>query len=83
MQVLNPGGLMITYGPYAHDGVIEPQSNVVFDKHLRDQNKKWGLRDISDLQKLAHEFGMQLEHKYDLPANNKCLVWKNVGKSRK
>lgn len=75
-NVLKNGGILVTYGPYAVNGVITPESNVNFDKHLKAQNPKWGLRDIVDLKQLAGSFGIKLLQIYDLPANNKCLVWK-------
>jgi len=76
-RILKPGGLLVTYGPYAHNGVITPQSNIDFDKGLRMQNREWGLRDIKDLETLAKSNGIQLLHIYNLPANNKCLIWKH------
>lgn len=75
-KVLKSGGLLVTYGPFAHNGVITPESNVNFDRSLRRQNPEWGLRDINDLEKLAQRYGIKLLKIYDLPANNKCLVWK-------
>lgn len=74
-QVIKPGGLIITYGAYAYKGVIEPQSNIDFDKSIRSQQPKWGLRDIIDLENIAKKYGIILKHKYDMPSNNKCLVW--------
>lgn len=76
--VLKNGGVLVTYGPYAHNGVITPESNVNFDRNLRRQNPEWGLRDIVDLEKLAAGFGVKLLKIYDLPANNKCLIWKKA-----
>ncbi|CAH0552001.1 unnamed protein product [Brassicogethes aeneus] len=74
-KVLKQGGKIITYGPYAVNGVLEPQSNVQFDAGLKRQNPEWGVRDVEDLKKVAKEFGVILVRSYDLPANNKCLVW--------
>lgn len=74
-NILKPNGLMITYGPYAFDGIIEPQSNIDFDKGLRRQHPEWGLRDVRDMLKIATEYGIKFLKKYDLPANNKCLIW--------
>lgn len=75
-KILKKEGLLVMYGPYAHNGIITPQSNINFDKGLKAQNPEWGLRDICDLEKLAENVGLELIKIYDLPSNNKCLVWR-------
>lgn len=72
---LKPGGLLVTYGAYKHNGVITPESNVLFDRDIRRRNPEFGLRDINDVEKIANEYSVDLVKIYDLPANNKCLVW--------
>ena len=70
---------MFTYGPYADNGVITPQSNIDFDRHIRSIKSEWGLRDISkELVQLAKQENIVLLHKHDLPANNKLLVWQKT-----
>jgi SAM-dependent methyltransferase len=75
-KLLKPGGLLFTYGPYAVDGVLQPESNISFDQGLRRQNPAWGIRDISELKKIAEKNLIELLATHDLPSNNKLLVWK-------
>ncbi|KRG03038.1 UPF0585 protein CG18661 isoform X1 [Drosophila mojavensis] len=74
-QLLKPGGKLFTYGPYAQDGLLTPQSNVDFDASLRSRNSEWGIRDIRDLKQLADLNGLRLERVTDMPSNNKFLTW--------
>ncbi|XP_011310252.1 UPF0585 protein C16orf13 homolog [Fopius arisanus] len=76
--LLKPEGLLITYGPYAVDGKITPESNVNFDKSLRSQDPDWGLRDVVDLKKIALKYDITLVEMIDMPANNMILAWKKM-----
>lgn len=75
-KLLKKGGLLFTYGPYAVDGILKPESNISFDQSLKSRDPTWGIRDIADLKKLASINSMELLKAFDLPSNNKCLVWR-------
>ncbi|XP_041975748.1 methyltransferase-like 26 [Aricia agestis] len=75
-KYLKPEALLITYGPYAKDGKISPQSNVEFDASLKYRNPLWGLRDINDLIKLGDQNDLCLIDTVEMPSNNLTLIWK-------
>lgn len=74
-MLLKPDGLLVTYGPYAVNGVITPESNVRFDRSLKASDGRHGLRDINDLTRYAIENGLTLQAVTEMPANNKTLVF--------
>ncbi len=75
-RLLKPGGLLVTYGPYAVHGSISPESNVAFHQSLLQRNPLWGLRDIDDLQRTAAEHRLMLQAVEEMPSNNKTLFWR-------
>jgi len=77
-HILQPEGLLITYGPYSLDGVLEPESNRNFDQSLRGMNVEWGIRDIRDLEDEAARERLELFRVVDMPANNKMLIFKKL-----
>jgi hypothetical protein len=77
-RMLRVGGKLFLYGPFAVDGVLEPQSNVDFDRSLKLNNPEWGVRDLRDLEAVAANENLVLEESHKLPVNNRILVWKKI-----
>lgn len=75
-EILKPDGLLVTYGPYMIDGVLEPESNQKFDQNLKSRDSSWGIRDTADLEKLAAANSLILEEKVAMPSNNFCLIFR-------
>ena len=74
-QYLKPNGYLLTYGPYSVDGTLTPESNVNFDKSLKERNGQWGIRDVADVEKEASSNGLILKERVQMPANNFCLLF--------
>ncbi|XP_035726708.1 methyltransferase-like 26 isoform X1 [Vespa mandarinia] len=75
-KLLKSNGILFTYGPYAIDGTITPESNVQFDRSLKSMNSDWGLRELRELENLAEENNVKLVEIFNMPSNNKVIIWK-------
>ena len=77
-RVLRPGGRFCLYGPFKYDDVHTSESNARFDVWLRQRDPASGVRDISDLRRLAEQAGMALVEDIEMPVNNRTLVWQKA-----
>lgn len=77
-RILLPGGRFCLYGPFNYDGQYTSESNANFDRWLKTRDPKSGIRDVADLNKLAEKAGLKLVRDYDMPANNRILVWQST-----
>jgi SAM-dependent methyltransferase len=74
-QVLEPGGVFCLYGPFNYNGHYTSESNARFDVWLKQRDPLSGIRDFEELNRLAEEAGLALKEDYEMPANNRILVW--------
>jgi len=79
--LLNPGGLLMLYGPYRRGGHHTAPSNEAFDRSLRAQDPAWGVRDLEAVAACAASRGIVLEDTVAMPANNLSLVLRRKGSS--
>ncbi|XP_064171678.1 methyltransferase-like 26 B [Anguilla rostrata] len=77
-QVLRKDGFLMTYGPYAINGIVVPSSNEELDRSLREKNPEWGLPDVDVLRQLAFSNGTRLERMIEMPESNKCLIFRKI-----
>jgi SAM-dependent methyltransferase len=75
-ELLAPGGVLYLYGPYMEDGRHTAPSNAAFDTSLKAQNPDWGVRDLREVRKLAHEQGFDFAERVAMPANNLSVVFR-------
>ncbi|KAK4526671.1 hypothetical protein GAYE_SCF26G4587 [Galdieria yellowstonensis] len=78
-RVLKTGGLLLIYGPFKRGGTYNADSNKKFDEFLKSRNPEFGLKDIDDLERLAHGCKFSLLRILDMPANNYILVFQKNG----
>lgn len=76
-QIIKPGGIVLTYGPYIENGFMV-ESNVKFNDYLKSQSLDWGIRHIEDVKKIAEASNFILESRHEMPANNLTLIFKNI-----
>lgn len=71
-------GTFCLYGPFSYGGQHTSESNARFDLSLRTQAPHMGIRDMEDLKALGAETGLVLDEDFEMPANNRFLVWRRV-----
>jgi hypothetical protein len=77
-ELLPPGGVLVTYGPYRRDGRHTAPSNEAFDASLKERDPRWGVRDLEDVAATAKAAGLALEEIVPMPANNFTLVFRKI-----
>ncbi len=75
-RVLKSGGLFCLYGPFSYVGEHISASNREFDASLRARDPGMGVRDVEALKTLAGESGLSLVQDFEMPVNNRTLVWR-------
>jgi len=78
-ELLPPGGVLVTYGPYRRGGAHTAPSNEAFDASLRSRDPGWGVRDMEEVVAVAKEAGLELQEAITMPANNFTLVFTKTG----
>jgi len=74
-KLLSKNGKLCIYGPFKYDGQFTTPSNAEFDLWLKSGDAQRGVRDIEKVSELARQNGLSLEGDYDMPANNRFLVF--------
>lgn len=72
-----PDGIFALYGPFKENGQHNSEGNTAFDRTLRSEDPKMGIRDIADLQEMAGAGSLALLKQIAMPSNNRLLLWKN------
>jgi hypothetical protein len=74
-RVLADAGRLVVYGPFIYGGRHTSESNAAFDASLKQRDALSGIRDFEYIATLAERQGLSLQQDYEMPANNRLLVW--------
>ncbi len=77
-KVLAKGGRLALYGPFNYNGEYTSDSNRRFDGWLKQRDPHSGIRDFTDLNRLAQSQDLVFEEDIEMPVNNRILVWRRV-----
>lgn len=73
--LLPKDGIFALYGPFNYSGQFTSDSNRQFDRSLRSVKATQGIRNFEDVVKVASLSGLQLSDDFEMPANNRLLVF--------
>lgn len=76
--LLQTGGTLCVYGPFRYADSPFAPSNAAFDEALRASASGMGIRDFAAVDALACQQGLELSADYEMPANNRLLVWRTA-----
>ena len=68
--------VLAVYGPFNYGGRYTSDSNARFDQWLAQRHPDSAIRNFEDVNRLAAEAGFGEATDYEMPANNRLLVWK-------
>ncbi len=75
-KLLKDGQFLILYGPFKIGYKHISQSNYLFDKSLKMQNKLWGVRDLEEVSEVGSRNNFIQEDLIQMPANNFSVIYK-------
>ena len=76
--LLHAAAPLILYGPFIEPDVPTAPSNAEFDASLKARDPEWGLRNLAELDALAHRHGLERTRRVAMPANNLTLVYRKA-----
>jgi hypothetical protein len=77
-QALKENGYFIVYGPFNFNGSFTSESNANFDKLLKSQDPKQGIRAFEAVNEIASSAFLKHQQTIAMPANNFMLVFNKL-----
>ena len=80
-KLLQSSQFLMLYGPFKIRNKHISESNYLFDKSLKMQNKLWGVRDLEKVSKEASRNNFIQEDLIKMPANNFSVIYRKLSLS--
>ncbi len=77
-KFLKDGKSLILYGPFKIKDKHISESNNLFDKSLKIENKDWGVRNLEKVKEVAINNGFNQKQLIEMPANNLILIFRKL-----
>jgi cyclopropane fatty-acyl-phospholipid synthase-like methyltransferase len=75
---LREGSRAVIYGPFKYNGEFTSESNAEFDLSLKARDPLSGIRAFEDVHANMVKAGFELEQDFEMPANNRTLVFRRL-----
>lgn len=72
---MREGSQVIIYGPFNYGGKFTSESNSEFERWLKEKSPERGIRAFEDVNNNMVKNGFTLYKDYEMPANNRLLVY--------
>ena len=82
-NILEKNGIFSVYGPFRYGGEHVSESNELFDQSIRIQYEGGGVRNYEDVVAVASKFQIKLMDEFEMPSNNRFLLFKKVNPETK
>ncbi len=75
---MHDNSVFLLYGPFNYDGRYTSESNARFDQWLKQRDSASGIKNFEWLKDLGMQSGLECFEDFEMPANNRLLVWKKI-----
>lgn len=73
-QALNPGGVLMIYGPFMRDGQLTSDGDARFHANIQAADPLRGYKDDAQMMDWLTDHGLSVARPLDMPANNLYLI---------
>ena len=75
---MHENSVFLLYGPFNYEGSYTSESNARFDLWLKQHDSASGIKNFEWLKDLAQQSGLECTDDFEMPANNRLLVWQKI-----